>query len=140
MSRRRSSSIRVGRGGTCQTCSAIMDRYEHQAGFAPRPGQPYHFKYWDRCGCGHLQHYEDAKVYAIEPNRPQRQMTPEQIRASRALKDRWPATSSKRRRQWLASEMGIEERFAIIGDMDAVECATVIEICAEPTRKGAKAA
>jgi hypothetical protein len=32
-------------------------------------------------------------------------------------------------RCWLAEEMGIEERYAIIYDMDEVECATVIEIC-----------
>ena len=119
-----------------------MDRYEHEAGFRPRPGQPYHFKYWDRCGCGHLQHYEDAKVYpASAPARPQRELTPDQLQASRALKDRWPNTTSKMRRQWLSLEMGIEERFAIVAEMDSVECATVVEICAEqPKRRRRKAA
>lgn len=33
---------------------------------------------------------------------------------------------------WLAREMGIEPRDCHIGMMDAVECATVIEICAAP--------
>jgi hypothetical protein len=109
-----------------------MNRYEHEATFCPRLGQPYHFKYWDRCGCGRLQHYEDAKVYqAPEPVRQQRELTPDQLRASRALKDRWPKMTSKNRRQRLALEMGIEERFAIISEFDAVECATVIEICTE---------
>ncbi len=118
-----------------------MDRFEHERGFKPRPGGPFYFRYWDRCGCGHLQHYEDAKVYAaMQAARPQQTLTPEQLRASRALKDRCAGMTSKRRRQWLAEQMGIEERYAIISQFDAVECATVIEICAEPPKRREKAA
>lgn len=32
-------------------------------------------------------------------------------------------------RVWLASEMGIDDRYCVIADMDDVECATVVAIC-----------
>lgn len=37
--------------------------------------------------------------------------------------------SNTKGRKWLADQMGIEERYAIIYDMDETECRTVVEIC-----------
>ena len=131
MSRRRSSAIDIGPGASCPSCSGKMRRFGHSKWWTPRPGQPFHFKHWDICGCGHLQHYEDAKVYAANSAvRPQRELTPDQLTASRALRACCGNMTSKKRRQWLAEQMGIEERYAIISEFDAVECETVIKICA----------
>ena len=130
MSRKRSSAVDLGPGAKCPTCNAKMRRRGHPSWWSPRPGQPFYFKYWDSCYCGHLQHYEEAKVYAVPPQRPQRELTPEQLAASSAVKAKCSGMSSKRRREWLAEQMGIEERYAIISEFDAVECATVLEICA----------
>lgn len=38
-------------------------------------------------------------------------------------------------RVWLADEMGIEQRYCIINDMDEVECMTVVDICNERKAK-----
>lgn len=44
-----------------------MKRYEHGPLWKPKEGQPYYFRYWDKCSrCLHLQHYEVAKVLLIE--------------------------------------------------------------------------
>lgn len=130
MAKKRSPSVPVGPGEKCPSCGDTMQRFEHPKGWRPRPGQPFHFKFWDRCGCGHLKHYEQAKVHAEWAlRRPQKELTPDQLRASRALRARLPDSTSKRRRQWLAEQMAIEERFAIISEFDAVECETVVQIC-----------
>ena len=50
-------------------------------------------------------------------------------RAKGALKKRMPFISSRRRQQWLAEKMGIEQYYCIIADMDAVDLETVIDIC-----------
>ena len=55
-----------------------------------------------------------------------------QQQAYDALRARLPKKTSKGRRAWLADQMGIEDRYAIIADMDDVECATVVEICKAP--------
>ncbi len=143
VSRYKSSSIDTGApGDDCPKCGTSMVRREHPKGWVPRIGQPFYYRYWDMCpNCSHLQHYDDAKVYAVaRSSTPQRELTPDQLRASRAIKDRCTGMTSKRRRQWLAEQMGIEERYAIISQFDAVECATVIEICAERPRRREKAA
>ena len=128
-----SRAVRTGiTGDDCPKCKMATHRYEHPKGFVPRPGAPYYFRYWDRCdGCGFIQHYEEAKEFlgSAPQARERPPMTPDQIRALRAIKDRLPTTSPKERRRWIAEQMGIEERYAIISEFDAVECATVIEIC-----------
>jgi hypothetical protein len=106
-----------------------MRRFGHPKGWLPRIGQPFYFSWWDRCGCGHMQHYEEAKVWSDAARPPHRELTKDQLRASRALKDRCAGMTSKKRRRWLAEQMGVDERFAVISEFDAVECATVLEIC-----------
>lgn len=134
MTSRRSKSIRVGPGDRCPNDGAVMDRFEHEKGFKPRDGQPYYFRHWDRCSCGHLQHYEDAKVFcgtAPKFGGQSRPLNQDQARAAAALRAKLPNATSKKRRRWLAEKMGIEDRYASIADFDAVECATVLEICGE---------
>jgi hypothetical protein len=41
-----------------------MQRREHPPGFKPRSDQAYYFEWWYLCPeCGHVQHYESAKVH-----------------------------------------------------------------------------
>lgn len=55
-------------GELCPKCSKPMQRYKHLSDWRPREGQPFHYAYWDRCfPCQHIQHYEAAKIYDIEP-------------------------------------------------------------------------
>ena len=67
------------------------------------------------------------------PATPRKELAPHQRQAWAAfarLRDR-AFGSNKLARQWLAKEMGIEDRCCIIADMDAVECETVAVICNE---------
>lgn len=64
-----------------------MQRYQHPPAWKPKPGQPYHFAYWDRCKpCGHMQMYEAAKVYAS----PAEEARFEQYRSQRPARERYP--------------------------------------------------
>lgn len=128
---RRASAIDTGPGKKCPTCTSTMRRYNHPPGWEPRQGQPFYFSYWDRCACGHIQHYEKAKVALARPAEPEPEikLTPDQKAAAHALNARWPKLTSRRRRQWLADQMGIEERYAIFAGFDSVECETVMAIC-----------
>ncbi len=65
---RRNKPPSVGPGDLCARCGSIMDRVVHHPDWKPREGQPYYFRYWDKCGCGMLQHYEAAKVHITEEN------------------------------------------------------------------------
>lgn len=57
----------VGEGSPCPKCGQTMRRCEHGPEWKPRADQPYYFAYWDKCRpCGHMQHYEAAKVTLIE--------------------------------------------------------------------------
>ena len=47
----------VGKGKRCPHCGKMMQRYSHPDGWKPKPAQRYFFRHWDRCACGHIQHY-----------------------------------------------------------------------------------
>jgi len=57
-------TVVLGVGPPCPKCSRPMERCQHGPEWQPKPMQPYYFSYWDRCKpCGHVQHYEAAKVH-----------------------------------------------------------------------------
>jgi hypothetical protein len=46
----------------CPRCDREMMRMEHTPDWLPREGR-YWYRFWDRCfSCGHIRHYEEAKV------------------------------------------------------------------------------
>lgn len=53
---------KIDGGGKCLKCKRTMQRRCHRSDWLPKQNQPYYFRYWDLCRCGHLQHYESAKV------------------------------------------------------------------------------
>ena len=51
-------------GEPCPKCALPMQRCTHGEQWRPKVGQPYYFRFWDRClKCKHLQHYESAKTW-----------------------------------------------------------------------------
>jgi len=66
MSKRKKSTIEVGPGEICRKCGKQMKRFSHGQNWKPKQRQPYFFRYWDKCKCGMLQHYEAAKVSLVE--------------------------------------------------------------------------
>lgn len=57
-------AIKISGGKPCPKCDMPMQRKEHPEGFKPKPGRNW-FRYWDHCiPCGHVQHYESARVKA----------------------------------------------------------------------------
>lgn len=55
-------AVELGVGAKCHRCQRTMKRYGHRPEWKPSHSQPYYFRYWDKCKCGMLQHYESAKV------------------------------------------------------------------------------
>ena len=54
----------IGEGLDCPKCSKPMERREHRFISEKILKQPYYFREWDYCKpCGHLQHYEDKKIF-----------------------------------------------------------------------------
>lgn len=72
------------------------------------------------------------QTYQPQPPKP---ATPAMMRlradATAALRRKLAGYSSRSRREWLAEKMGIEQRYAIIADMDETECRTVLDICGQ---------
>lgn len=61
------NNVEIEGGKPCPKCGKDMQRVEHGDGWKPKMGQPYCFRYWDKCAsCRHIQHYEAAKVPLIE--------------------------------------------------------------------------
>lgn len=68
---------------------------------------------------------------------PPKPATPAMLRlradATAAIKRKLAGYSSRSRQAWLAEKFGIEQRYAIIADMDETECRTVLDICQQST-------
>ena len=48
----------------CRKCFEPMGRFCHHQSWQPRKGQPFYFRYWDKCKkCRSVYHYEIAKVF-----------------------------------------------------------------------------
>ena len=54
---------KIDGGGKCPKCKRNMQRRSHKGSWTPKLNQPYYFSHWDKCRCGRLQHYEEAKVF-----------------------------------------------------------------------------
>ena len=67
--RSRSGNLTLVEGGEpCPKCALPMQRCAHGEKWQPKVGQPYYFRFWDRClRCKHIQLYEVAKVYLEGP-------------------------------------------------------------------------
>lgn len=55
----------TGPGGICPKCSKQMKRFTHHQYWRPKFDSPY-WLYWDICRCGHVEHYEEARVWPSE--------------------------------------------------------------------------
>lgn len=112
-----------------------MDRFQHEEGWKPRSGQPFYFQYWDRCGCGRIQHYEAAKVEIAPPKPnlppappPDSPLAAARSEAKRAIDARIGRNcKGAKRRKFIADLLCIEERYAYLGRMDEVECFSIVE-------------
>lgn len=56
-------TVFAGMGENCRKCGKRMKRFEHAPDWKPKANQPYYFRFWDKCSCKMLQHYEWAKVW-----------------------------------------------------------------------------
>lgn len=54
------------KAGVCPRCGRTMSRRGHLPTWRPKSQQKYWFAYWDVCSCGMVQHYEKAKVHAVD--------------------------------------------------------------------------
>lgn len=70
MPKRKKSTVLVGAGERCRKCRGQMERFGHGHLWKPKQTQPYYFRYWDKCRCGMLQHYEAAKVMLVDEPEP----------------------------------------------------------------------
>lgn len=59
-------AIRLDGGKNCPRCKRVMQRFGHGPTWQPKKAQPYFFAWWDKCRCGRIQMYEEAKVYLNE--------------------------------------------------------------------------
>jgi hypothetical protein len=49
----------------CPKCNELMERRKHRVIGAKQLNKTYYYSEWDYCKpCGHLQHYEQFKVYS----------------------------------------------------------------------------
>lgn len=57
------NQIRIKNGGNaCPKCGQLMERRGWRMATEKLLAKPFYFAQWDRCICGHLQHYEKYKV------------------------------------------------------------------------------
>ncbi len=55
----------IGNGRECPKCGKPMERREHKNIGAKQLNKTYYYREWDYCQpCGHLQHYEEYKVFS----------------------------------------------------------------------------
>lgn len=115
-----------------------MERRVHTPTWRPKPGQPFYFKFWDVCACGHLQHYEHAKVWIDWPDgqRPDPESSAPpgsdlwhaRQRARVALTGYLGGRSTGRAfREAIAAILDIEPRYASLTLLDATECQSVVD-------------
>ena len=142
--RKNGSSGKTGAGQNCPKCSAPMDRRRHTASWRPKAGQPFYYEFWDYCsGCGHLQHYDQAKVWIDLPTdrrvddgppdpNPDSSIGVARRRVREAVNAHLGLRCNRSLlRAFISTTLGIDLHYAGLNLLDEIECQSVLDRIAD---------